>query len=204
MDGICQALANDAPLEGEIAVVVERGTLVGAPTHGTMVDDDVAVMFETIHRIVAFLFDVSPHARADETDNHVVGRHAEGVVFQANAVARSCLSGDGEVAVVDFQRLSQFDNAAHGKHDGARPFLADGPAERAFRAVVGQRSHRGDLDPGTARGVFSRPVGTGKGGHRRTVGHGIILQILCSYDRCGQEQPAREDNRLFHWRMFYV
>ena len=128
VDGVEQAFAGDAPLHREVPVIVERGTFVRAPAHRTMVDDDIPVVIESVHGIVPFLLDVRSHARTDEADDDVVRLDSQRIVFQADAVARSGLSGNGQVSVIDIEWGLQFDDAAYGKYDGAWPFLADCPA----------------------------------------------------------------------------
>ena len=61
MNGIGKAFAYVTPLEGEVAVVIECGAFVRAPTHGAVVDDDILMRFRSVHGIVAFLLDVNSH-----------------------------------------------------------------------------------------------------------------------------------------------
>ena len=62
MDGVGETFADKAPLESEVAVIVESGAFVRTPTHGTMVNDDVLVSFRSVHGVVTFLLDVYSHS----------------------------------------------------------------------------------------------------------------------------------------------
>ena len=171
--GVGQTFADDAPLQGQVTVVVERATLVGAPAQRTVVDDDVAVRLIGIHGVVAFLHDVGSHTRADKADDDVVGLYIERIVLQADAVARCGLSGDGQIAVAHLERLLQFDDAADGKDDGAGSLLVDGPAQGALRTVVLERRYGVNGSACPSGGVFACSVGTGKGRDGGAVGRGI-------------------------------
>ena len=144
-----------------------------------MVDDDIAVAPspESIRTVgLTARQGLIAHAATDETHNHIVGIEHERMVLQTDAVARRRLSGNGQITFLYFQLALQFDDAAHGKHNGARPLLFHGPAERAFRTVVLQRVHHKHFAPGTTLGVTSGSAGTGKGGNLRTVGRIIFRQ----------------------------
>ena len=96
-----EALGDGAPLHGEVAVVVERCHLIDTPTERAVVEDDVLVMappagissIVDIHGIAA--------THTDEAHDHVVGIHCNGVITEGDAIARSCLSGNGHIALRD-------------------------------------------------------------------------------------------------------
>ena len=78
----------------------------------------------TVHGVLcaAFQFGVAT-PKAHVAHNHIVGLNGEGVIANADPIARRGLSGNGQVAVFHFQRLLQRNGAGNGKHDGARAFL---------------------------------------------------------------------------------
>ena len=155
-----------------------------------MVDDDISVVVESVHGIIAFVLDVCSHARTDKTDDDIVGFHSQCIVLQSDAIARSGLSGYGQVSVIDIERFLQFDDAAYGKYDGARSFLADCPAQGAFRTVVFQRIDDIHFPASASGGVFSGTVGSWK--CRYAVGR-------CLYR---QEATRRERNEAKRYAEF--
>ena len=102
VDRIGETFTDDAPLKSEITVIIECGTFVRTPTHGAVVYDNVLVRFCTIHCVVTFLFDVDSHTGTDETDDYIVCLNRECIVFQANAITRSCLSCNGHITIAEF------------------------------------------------------------------------------------------------------
>ncbi|MNL86341.1 hypothetical protein D3C87_2150070 [compost metagenome] len=57
MHALVQAFGNDAPLHGEVLVVVERCVLIHGPAHGAMIHDDILVAnaIEGIIGLFAFI-----------------------------------------------------------------------------------------------------------------------------------------------------
>ena len=168
-----EALAQDAPLHGEVLVAVEGGTFVRAPAHAAMVDDDVRGVASP-HGVV-FRFQFVSHAAADETDDDIGGAlvfflflfisgDVQGVVFDADAIPRSSLSGDGEVAVLDYQPALQLDDSRYVEHDGAGAFHVDSGTQRAFAAVVKVGDVIYDSSASAADGVAGKSFGSGKSG----------------------------------------
>ena len=62
MNGVGKAFADDAPLESEFAIIIKSGAFIGTPTHGAVVNDNILVVFDAVHSVVSFLFDVNSHA----------------------------------------------------------------------------------------------------------------------------------------------
>ena len=62
MNGVGKAFADDAPLESEIAIIIKSGAFIGTPTHGAVINDNILVVFDAVHSVVSFLFDVNSHA----------------------------------------------------------------------------------------------------------------------------------------------
>lgn len=138
MDGVGEAFAEDAPLQGEVLVAVEGRTFICTPAHAAMVDDDVLLIASPHGIILCFQF--VAHAASDEADDDVVGLHYERIVLQADAVAWSCLSGYGDVSILYFKRLLQLDDARYVEDMirgpvMVKPFLSD-PAPLSFRLVT--------------------------------------------------------------------
>ena len=185
VDGVAEAFRNDVPLEGEILHPVEGSALVGAPAHGAMVDDDllvfVVVVAHHLHGVVFRLFLIA-HPAADETDDHVAGADAEGVVLQADTVTGGALAGDGQVSPRDVQLLLQGDGAGHVEDDGQRPIrFFDAVPEGALRAVVLQGGHVVDFAATAAGGVHAAALGAGEGAGDAVLfhrGNGELLIVL--------------------------
>src|SRR4029079_16471552 len=133
-----QRLRNDASLHGEVAALARAEPLVDAPTDRAMVEDDVIASAGA----AAVLRDAAlvAHPDAHVPDDDVVrARATEGVVFDADAVARCGLPGDREVRVADDQLRLQVDRATDREDDGARP--------RCFNRLA-QRSRTGVFETG--------------------------------------------------------
>ena len=165
---VAQALREQAPLHREVAVCVERCALVGRPRHGAVVEDQVLVVAAP-DGVVLILGDIA-HAETHVADDDVVGLHLHGVVAQADAVARGGLSGDGQVVVLDLERLRQADRAADVEDDNACTRLADGVAQCTGRTVVVELGHVVDLAAAAARDVHAAALGAGEG-----ADHAVVL-----------------------------
>ena len=129
-----------------------------------MVDDNVVVVGGS--QSVAFVsFRVVlqryvAQTEAHKTDDDVVGSNDEGIVGYADAVARGCLSGNGQVAVLYLQLTLQMDSAAEVEDNGAWPFLADSLTQRTRQwclvvAIVLERSHMIYIATATSGGVHA-------------------------------------------------
>ena len=86
----------------------------------------------------------------------------EVVVLQADTVARSRLSGDGDIPVGDLERGLEFDDARHVKDDGAGTLLFDGRPERTGALVV-QVRHVDHLAAAAAGHPHAAALGTREG-----------------------------------------
>ena len=75
-------------------------------------------------------------SESDETDDDIVCLHHGGIILYADAVARSRLSGNGQVAVSDPELRGQFYDAGHIKHDNPRPARLDGSTQGTGAAVI--------------------------------------------------------------------
>ena len=104
VNGICKAFADNTPLQRKITVIIKSSTFIGTPTHGAMVNNDITMMFKTIHRIIAFLFYLCPHTRTDKTDYYIICLYAQRIIFQTDTISRRCLSSNGNITVINFQR----------------------------------------------------------------------------------------------------
>ena len=187
---VLHGLGDQAPLEGEILVAIEGSRLVHAPTHGAVVQDHViqvtapdAVLAVGLagcdvgfrpRRLVA-------QAETDEPDDDVGSLQVHRIVLQADAVARSRLARDGEVALGNLEVGLELDDAGDVEDDGAGPALVHGPAQRAFRTGVLQSGHVQHLAAASAGRVHAAALGAREGARETVLLHfgdgeiGIIL-----------------------------
>ena len=221
MDGVGEAFAEDAPLQGEVFVAVEGRTFICTPAHAAMVDDDVLLIASPHGIILRFQF--VAHAASDEADDDVVGLYHKRVVLQADAVAWSCLSGYGDVSILYFKRLLQLDDARYVEDDDTWPRHGQAVSERSGTTII----QIGDVIDGTAtsarRGVacktFGAREGWGRGGRfvwsicrvivgdgdRRYRFFGRACRCLTGTCQTQQEQPCLE-KQIFHdfrWMFFF-
>ena len=116
-----------------------------------MVDDDIAkvvAMRVAVHGVV-LCFLLVAHATANKAYDDVAGINIKGVVLQADAIAGSSLSQDGDVAIIDFQRTFQLNDARHVEYDDACATGLAGCTQRAGAGVV-EVGHMNDLAAATA------------------------------------------------------
>ena len=116
-----------------------------------MVDDDIAkvvAMRIAVHGVV-LCFLLVAHATANKAYDDVAGINIKGVVLQADAIAGSSLSQDGDVAIVDFQRTFQLNDARHVEYDDACATGLTGCTQRTGAGVV-EVGHMNDLAASTA------------------------------------------------------
>ena len=119
-----ESFAHDTILNGR-GVVVEHGeTLLHAPRHGAMVQQDVGGILDVQSRITlvaaSLLGGDVASAETHITDNVVAAVDDYRIARHADATARSTLSQDGYVRVVSLEFAVQVDRTIHGKEDGAR------------------------------------------------------------------------------------
>ena len=92
MTGILQALADDAPLYGEVPTAIYRHTFIDTPADRTMVNDDVMV----VHRaesVTFMVFDISvAQTEAHETHYDIVTDNGNGIVGNTDSVTGCRLS----------------------------------------------------------------------------------------------------------------
>ena len=90
---ISKCLTHSAPLEGEVAIIVERSHLVDAPREGTMVDDDV-LAFTPPSSIGTITHILELRATAAYVTNYdiVAIAEIESIITKGDAIARSSLS----------------------------------------------------------------------------------------------------------------
>ena len=101
MAGVDKALCHKAPLHCSVLVAEHGEAFVDGPADRAVVDDEVLVVeaSETVPAVGIALGDIliaEPEAHIAYDD--VVGLNGHGIVGNADAVAGSRLSGDGDVA----------------------------------------------------------------------------------------------------------
>ena len=99
VSAVAQALADDAPLYGDVLASVDGTALVDAPRDGAVVDDDVVMVAgsQSVALVVGHL--AVAQSEAHEADDDVVCRDDEGIVGHADAVAGRRLSQERLVAL---------------------------------------------------------------------------------------------------------
>src|SRR5262249_4286350 len=145
----------------DVAALAGAEALVDAPANRAVVEDDVIAAAGA----AAVLRDAGlvAEADADVADDDVVRLEtAEGVVLQADAVARRRLPGDRQVRVVNDQLRLQRDDAADAEDDRARSAGLDRLAQAARSGVVEVRDLVHLAAPAAA-GEASVALGLGKG-----------------------------------------
>src|SRR5690554_4933866 len=172
-----QALGEDAPLQGEVLVVIKRGAFVGGPTYRAVVDHDVfpAVCPKSI--FISRDFSVA-HPKAEEADNHVVCLNLHGVVGQGDTPARCRLPRQGEVSLADSELAGKVDGAAHLENDDARSLPVHRVAQRPGETVILEGSHFDYLSPSSSRGIHPTPESSREGNGRFCHGRGIGMRFL--------------------------
>ena len=154
---VAQALAQDAPLHREVLVVVERRTLVGAPRHRAVVQNDV-LLVASPDGVVLGRFLVA-HSEADEADDDVVGADIGRIVLEADAVAGSRLARNGHIAILDAELRLQFDSARHVEDYDAGAACRQSLSQRTGAAVV-QIGHVDNFSTSTAGHIPAAAPGT--------------------------------------------
>ena len=170
-----QALGEDAPLEREVAVAVERGAFVHAPAHRAVVEDHAGTALAFAGVLRRSGVEIVPEAETKEADDDVFGiSDRQRPVLQADAVARGSLARNGDVAslpgvtpvVADVEFRRQRNDARNPEHHDLGPWLRQRPAQRPFgRHGVGVEQVGDVVNPAAAasRDVTPAALGTGKG-----------------------------------------
>ena len=110
VEAVIQALADDAPLYGDVcdAGAGDRERLVDGPACRAMVDDDIAAAGADGDGVDLFLHRVT-WAHAQVADDDIVGFHGEAVVSAAAPSSGGGLAGDRDKGLRDAQRFFEFD-----------------------------------------------------------------------------------------------
>ena len=178
---VLHGFRNQAPLEGEVLVSVERGGLVDAPAHGAVVQDHVVQVAapDAVFAIGLAGLDLRrgprgfvAQAETDETDDDIGSLQVHRIVLEADPVARGRLARDRQVALGNLEVGLQLDDAGHVEDDGAGAGLVHGPAEGSLRTGVLQRGHVIDLAAAAAGGVHAAALGAREGAGDAILLHG--------------------------------
>src|SRR5206468_1440179 len=98
-----------------------------------VIDDDVVAATAEAILLLAFLV---ARPKSHVPDDHVMRVEVHLVIFDADAIARRRLAGDGQERFAYLEFGFERDGAGQAKHDGARPFRHHRRAEAAWAAVV--------------------------------------------------------------------
>jgi hypothetical protein len=82
---------------------------VGAPAKRTMVNYNVFGVLNGDGVVLFFGQVAAPHSQIAK--NYVIGSQLDFIIFQSDAVAGSCLSGNSQVRIADSQIAFKFDSA---------------------------------------------------------------------------------------------
>ena len=86
---------------------------------------------------------IDKHILIAEAESHIpyydiVGLDSHWIVCYANAISRSCLSCNGDIADSDVECRFKMNGARYIKHDGLYTSLAECSSESTHRTVVGK------------------------------------------------------------------
>src|SRR5204863_9666814 len=95
-----EALADEAPLDGEVGALVDRENFVYAPAHRAVINNDVRA-FAT--KAVLFFARSVARPEAEVSDDQIMGVEVDLEVLDANAVAGRGLPRYGQVRMNDFK-----------------------------------------------------------------------------------------------------
>ncbi len=101
MRGMIQAFANEAPLDRGIFIIIKRSDFINSPTEREMIDDDVSIA-DAGYGIALTLFLVA-HPNAEVSNDDIISRDDERKIFDTNSIAGSGLTGNGNIAMIDYQ-----------------------------------------------------------------------------------------------------
>ena len=136
-----EARPHYAPLHGAVAVAVDGEALVDAPAHRAVVDDDVLLVAAAEPVALVAVYVAVAQAEAHIAYDDVARAYLEGIVCDADALARRALPGYCHVAVAQAQAALEVNRSGYVEDDCARPFLFACPAEGAFLAGVLKRGY---------------------------------------------------------------
>ena len=182
------ALTVDAILPGDVVGILDVHVVPRTPRHGTVVHDEVLASverqgaFAAVHAFAAAHTDV-----AYDDILGIRGNHATAV--DGDTLARSRLSGDGDIAGNGDALAGDVDHAAHVKNDEA-PRLTHGVGQRS-RAGSVQIRHVDHLASTAAGSVCAVTFRTGK------------CQLLGLQCEDTYRHPQREQS-FFHCNMPFV
>jgi hypothetical protein len=186
---ILKTLRSDTPLHSEVLGTIDRQALINTPTHGTVVDDDVfgihtteSVSFVICHILVA-------QSETNITDNDILARNGERIIGNANAIARSRLSCNGDIWSAEFQLTGKMDSSRHIEHNGTCTTLIASIAERAFRVGVLQGGYMIDRTTTSTRGIASEAFCTRES---------QLLGMECGKRKEGKDECEIKKNLPFH------
>src|SRR5687768_9670230 len=80
------------------------------------------------------------------------------MAFQADAITRSCLPGDGKIAATNDQRRAQFNNAGNAKDNGQRfaRELYECMTEASFTVII-KIGYLRNFSPSSPGSIFTKP-----------------------------------------------
>ena len=90
-------------MNGDVLSPIDRQTFVDAPADGTVVHDDVVVVHRTETVTLMISNKLIAQTETHITEDDVVAGDDKRMIGYADAVARSCLSGNGDITVLDLQ-----------------------------------------------------------------------------------------------------
>ena len=133
---VVQPLADDTPLNSSRISIVGCYAFLHGPSERAMVNNHILHVLH-IQRRIALGGDITG-AETDVTDNHIGLGYAELTARNTDTSARSRLTRDGHVRMLQFQFFGQVDSAANTKQHRSRRIIAcaECPAERSRHQIV--------------------------------------------------------------------
>ena len=188
-------------VERRTHVAVKRNILVHAPTGRTMVYDN---MMERISANIVISLSAYRHTAANTyvADNNIISIDVQ-CSCNANTIAGSRLSRNGNVGMIDVQVLIDFDSSRYTENHNTRTFGLKGCAQAARTAIVqiGYGNHLATTSAGSKHS--GTPCSRKSGNHSlgqsgRMRGHlsrlrtYTLFTFLCLYSYSGTQQGKRQ------------
>jgi len=148
-----------------------------------MVQHDVGTV-ATPNGIRLHVVDIS-QSETQVADDDVIGVDRYIITFQADAIARSCLSGDGHVTLADTQAAVQADDTGHLEQNGTFAGLTQTPTQGAF--FGGTVARVGIVQTGN---VIHRTASTSCGEHATAFGSRECRCLSIQCNPCHQTDYA--------------
>src|SRR5690554_3717261 len=158
--GITQTLGNVTPLQGKILVLIKRHTLIGTPTHRTMVDDDA--LLKTSTQCIGLCFEAIPHTKTKKTQNNIARININLMIGDGYAITRCRMTRNRQISVINGNAAAQLNNTGHLKNDNTRSGCGYSRAKRARTKIIQIGDLNDPSSPATGN-MLPKTFGSGEG-----------------------------------------